>query len=60
MPPSSSGSPTPRHAMPFLASSVIEELSNQLTPLASAIHAYDVTAALTYVKNGDILPHYQE
>jgi hypothetical protein len=44
----------------FLASSVIEELSNQLTPLASAIHAYDVTDALTYVKNGDILPHYQE
>jgi len=44
----------------FFASSVIEELSNQLTPLASAIHAYDVTAALTYVKNGDILPHYQE
>ena len=44
----------------FLANSVIEELSNQLTPLASAIHAYDVTDALTYVKNGDILPHYQE
>jgi hypothetical protein len=44
----------------FFANSVIEELSNQLTPLASAIHAYDVTAALTYVKNGDILPHYEE
>ena len=44
----------------FFASSVIEELSNQLTPLASAIHAYDVTAALTYVKNGEILAHYQE
>jgi hypothetical protein len=44
----------------FFASSVIEELSNQLVPLASAIHAYDVTAALTYVKNGDILPRYQE
>jgi len=43
----------------FFASSVIEELSNQLTPLASAIHAYDVTDALTYVKNGDILPHYE-
>jgi hypothetical protein len=35
-------------------------LSHQLTPLASAIHAYDVTAALTYVKNGKILPHYEE
>jgi hypothetical protein len=44
----------------FFANSAIEELSNQLTPLASAIHAYDVTAALTYVKNGDILPHYEE
>jgi hypothetical protein len=27
---------------------------------ASAIHAYDVSAALTYVTDGDILPHYQE
>jgi hypothetical protein len=44
----------------FYDNSAIEELSNQLTPLASAIHAYDVTAALTYVKNGDILPHYEE
>jgi hypothetical protein len=44
----------------FFTSSVIEEVSNQLTPLASAIHAYDVAAALTYVKNGDILPHYQQ
>jgi hypothetical protein len=44
----------------FFASSVIEELSDQLTLLASAIHAYDVTAATTYVKNGDILPHYEE
>jgi hypothetical protein len=44
----------------FLASSVIEELSSTLTPLVSAIHAYDVTAALTHVKEGDILPHYQE
>jgi hypothetical protein len=44
----------------FYISSVIKELSNQLTPLASAIHAYDLTAALSYVKNGDILPHYEE
>ena len=29
-------------------------------PVASAIHAYDVSAALTYVKDGEILPHYQE
>jgi hypothetical protein len=44
----------------FFASSVIEELSNQLAPLASAIHAYDVTSALTYVKNGEILSHYEQ
>ena len=40
----------------FYASSVIEELSNQLTPIASAIHAYDVTAALTYVKTATSSP----
>jgi hypothetical protein len=26
----------------------------------SAIHAYDVSAALTYVKDGTILPHHQQ
>jgi hypothetical protein len=44
----------------FFASNAIEELSDRLAPLASAIHAYDVTAALTYVKNGDILPNYEQ
>ena len=44
----------------FFTGNVIQGLSEQLAPLVSAIHAYDVTAALTYVKNGDILPHYQE
>ncbi|MDX3458509.1 strictosidine synthase [Streptomyces sp. ME02-8801-2C] len=44
----------------FFTGNVIQDLSAQLAPLVSAIHAYDVTAALTYVKNGDILPHYQE
>lgn len=37
----------------------IESLSSTLAPLTSAIHAYDVSAALTYVKDGAILPHYQ-
>jgi len=37
-----------------------EQLSKLLTPVTSAIHAYDVFAALTYVKDGEILPHYQE
>jgi hypothetical protein len=38
----------------------LRSLSNTLTPLISAIHAYDVSAALTYVKNSTILPHYQQ
>ena len=33
----------------------IESLSNTLAPLTSAIHAYDVSAALTYVEDGTIL-----
>jgi hypothetical protein len=37
-----------------------ESLSNTLAPLTSAIHAYDVSAALTYVKDGTILPHCQQ
>ncbi|MGQ4480110.1 strictosidine synthase [Streptomyces sp. SAS_276] len=44
----------------FFTSEAIENLSDQLAPLASAIHAYDVAAALTFVKNGEILPQYQE
>jgi hypothetical protein len=38
----------------------IETLSKTLAPLTSAIHAYDVSAALTYVKDGNILPRYQQ
>src|SRR5438093_1094395 len=38
----------------------IQSLSNTLAPLTSAIHAYDVSAALTYVKDGTVLPHYQQ
>ena len=44
----------------FFASSTVKDLSEQLKPLASAIHAYDVTATLTYVKDGHVLPHYEE
>ena len=47
-------------AVATVTGSVIQDLSDQLAPLVSAIHAYDVDAALTYVKNGDILPHDQE
>jgi hypothetical protein len=38
----------------------IQSLSNTMAPLTSAVHAYDVSAALTYVKDGTVLPHYQE
>jgi hypothetical protein len=44
----------------FFQGREIESLSNVLAPLISAIHAYDVSAALTYVKDGAILPHYQQ
>ena len=44
----------------FFEGTDIERLSQTLTPVASAIHAYDDFATLTYVKNGEILPHYQE
>jgi hypothetical protein len=43
----------------FFAGDTVRHLSEQLTPLASAIHAYDVTAALTYVKDARVLPHYE-
>ena len=36
------------------------QLSQTLAPITSAIHAYDVFAAPTYVEGGEILPHYRE
>jgi hypothetical protein len=44
----------------FFEGTDIQRLSQTLAPVASAIHAYDIAAALTYVKNGEILPHYQK
>jgi len=44
----------------FFDGTDIEQLSQSLAPVASAIHAYDVFAALTYVKEGEILPHHEE
>ena len=35
-------------------------LSAKLAPFASAIHAYQVSEALTFVRDGAVLPHYQE
>ncbi|MGH8893205.1 MAG: strictosidine synthase [Actinomycetes bacterium] len=39
----------------FFEGTDIEQLSQTLAPVASAIHAYEVFAALTYVKDGGIL-----
>ena len=44
----------------FFEGPEIRRLSQTLAPVASAIHAYDVLAALTYVKAGEILPHAEE
>ena len=44
----------------FLHGAGAPQLSAMLATIASAIHAYDVSATLTYVKDGAILPHYQE
>jgi hypothetical protein len=44
----------------FFQGTHIEQLSQTLAPVASAIHTYDVFAALTYVEGGEILPHYKE
>ena len=44
----------------FFEGTDFEQLSQTLAPVASAIHAYDVFAALTYVEDGKVLPHYKE
>jgi hypothetical protein len=44
----------------FFAGEEITSLADELSGFASAVHAYDVSAALTHVKDGVILPHYQE
>jgi hypothetical protein len=44
----------------FFDGTEVQQLSRVLAPVASAIHAYDVSAALTYVKDGAILPGYQD
>ncbi len=44
----------------FFAGEEITTLSNRLSGFTSAVHAYDVSAALTYVEDGVILPYYQE
>jgi hypothetical protein len=43
----------------FFGRGEIAGLSGKLLAFVSAVHAYEVTEALTYVKDGKVLPHYQ-
>ena len=43
----------------FFGSAELAKLSGKLPEFVSAVHAYDVTEALTYVKDGHVLPDYQ-
>jgi hypothetical protein len=43
----------------FFGSEEIARLSGKLPEFVSAVHAYEVSDALTYVKDDKILPHYQ-
>ena len=44
----------------FFESREVKSLSDPMASFASAVHAYDVSAALTYVKDARTLPHYEE
>jgi hypothetical protein len=42
----------------FLGSGEIATLSGKLPEYVSAVHAYEVSEALTFVKDDKLLPHY--
>jgi hypothetical protein len=44
----------------FFNGAEVQKLSAMLAPVASAIHAYDVFATLTYVEDGKTLPTYHQ
>ncbi len=44
----------------FFEGDAISTLSDELSRFASAIHAYEVSEALTYVREGRVLPHYAQ
>ena len=46
-------------ALAFFGSGEVATLSGRLPEFVSAVHAYEVTEALTYVKDGKVLPHYE-
>jgi hypothetical protein len=43
----------------LFGSGEVATLSGKLPEFVSAVHAYEVTEALTYVKDGKVLSHYQ-
>jgi hypothetical protein len=43
----------------FFGGGQIATVSGKLPKFVSAVHAYEVTEALTYVTDGKVLPHYQ-
>ena len=43
-----------------LASDAVAELSSRLARFVSAVHAYEVSEALTFVEHGRELPDYQK
>jgi hypothetical protein len=43
----------------FFESPEVARMSDALAPFVSAIHAYDVTDALTFVKGGKALQHFE-
>ena len=43
----------------FFNSRALGTISAQLSPIASAVHAYEVAEALTFVRDGVILPNYE-
>jgi hypothetical protein len=43
----------------FFASGEVATLSGKVSEFVSRVHAYEVTEALTYVKAGNVLSHYQ-
>ena len=44
----------------FFDGDEISALSDELSMFASAAHAYNVSEALTYVREGRVLPHYAQ
>jgi hypothetical protein len=52
------GFATPAARAAFFDGGQIDQLSQALVPVASAIHGYEVSSTLTYIKDGKLLPHH--